>query len=348
MAKDGFNGQWIEIFSAGRQTDSDGKTHDVDKSFLEKVVTNYNASRHEAPAVIGHPKEHNPAFGWVKTLRVNNNKLEAQFGETDDEFEKLVRDGRFKKRSASFYTGASEQLPSLRHVGFFGAQPVAVKGLRDIQFGEGESLTFEIQFNEGETMKDEEVDKVADSIWERLKSKIGIGTKAETPDPQSANFSEVEIKAMVKTAVEDATKSTTSEFSEKLTALENENKTLRESVNNLSGSNKRSEIIAFAERLGTAKFPPAFKRMGVVEFMEALADNDSKVSVISFSEDGKEEKKEATQLEWFQNFLEAMPSFIAFGEHFAGITATANADQLVDPKRLEVMRKEMGIKGGEK
>ncbi len=359
MAKDGFNGQWVEIFKAGRQTDSESRAHNIDRNYLQQVVNNYDEAIHESPAVLGHPEKDLPAVGWVKELRVNGESLEAKFGETDDNFEQIVREGKYKKRSASFYidakTAPGGKAPYLRHVGFLGAQPPSVKGLRDIQFGEGESLTFEIQFNEGEMMeeKDMDMDKVADSIFERLKSKFGFGTSnPKTEETPSANFSEAQITAMVTKAVEDANQTTTASFTEKLTQLENENKSLRESVTNLSGSSKRAEIIAFAERLGTAKFPPAFKRMGVVEFMESLAANDTKVSVISFSEEnGKtvEKKEEKSQLEWFQNFLESMPNFIAFGEHFANITSTPDADNIVDPNRLKTMRAEMGIKnGGEK
>ena len=143
-----FNDQWIEIFSAGSHTDSDGRAQTVTREYIENAASNFDATLHEAPIVVGHPKNNLPAFGWVKSLRVNGDRLEAQFSDVDPEFEQLVSEGRFKKRSASFYvdpaTAPANRTPYLRHVGFLGAQPPAVKGLRDIQFGEGESLTFEV------------------------------------------------------------------------------------------------------------------------------------------------------------------------------------------------------------
>lgn len=353
MAKVGFNGQWIEIFHAGLQTDNKGKQHRIDKKFLEQVVSNYDESLHESPAVIGHPETNNPAFGWTKKLRVNGDKLEAQFADTNDDFEAMVRNGSFKKRSASFYLDSPSapggKAPYLRHVGFLGAQPPAVKGLRDIQFGEGESLTFEIQFNEGETMEEKDMDKVADSIWERFKAKLGLTESNPQSQPAKANFSEADVQSMLDKAVN----SVKAEFNEKLTAAENQNKKLAEQVNSLSGSSQRAEIIAFTEKLGVEKFPPAFNHMGAIDFMEAIAANETKVSIVSFSEEGGkkvETKTESTPLDWFKNFLSSMPPFIAFGEHFANITGTSDTNNAVDPQRIETMRKEMGIKknGGEK
>ena len=57
----------------------------------------------------------------------------------------MVAAGRFKKRSASFYTPDSPNNPKpgvyyLRHVGFLGAQPPAVKGLKEVAFAEDDGV----------------------------------------------------------------------------------------------------------------------------------------------------------------------------------------------------------------
>ena len=54
-----------------------------------------------------------------------------------------MRQGAYKKISASFFSTDSPRYPApgtlyLRHVGFLGAQPPAVKGLAGVTFGEGE------------------------------------------------------------------------------------------------------------------------------------------------------------------------------------------------------------------
>ncbi len=132
---------WIEIFRGGTQKDSRGKEHDGD-ALIERALATFDAAKHEPPIVIGHPTDSAPAWGWIEALRksVRNEKnvLLAKFRQVDPEFAHMVRDGRFKKRSAAFYPDGS-----LRHVGFLGAMPPAVKGLADVAFGEGEALSFE-------------------------------------------------------------------------------------------------------------------------------------------------------------------------------------------------------------
>ncbi|MDL6388248.1 peptidase, partial [Escherichia coli] len=61
----------------------------------------------------------------------------------DPQFAEMVTDGRFKKVSASFYLPDSPSNPKpgvlyLRHVGFLGAQPPSVKGLKQVSFSEQE------------------------------------------------------------------------------------------------------------------------------------------------------------------------------------------------------------------
>lgn len=346
-----FNGQWIEIFAAGKQTDSEGRSHDITPTYLHQVVSNYSSAIHEAPAVLGHPEDNAPAFGWVAALRVNGDKLEAQFKEVDEEFEAIVRNGKYKKRSASFYTDTAtapgKKVPSLRHVGFLGAMPPAIKGLRDIRFCEGESLTFDtaINFSEGESsMDDKDVQKVADTVFDRIKAAFGFGKK----DEPASSFNESGMKAQIEEAVKVATAS----FTEKLTVLEASNKTLLEKLEQAEALSSRSQIESYVEKLSPAKCPPAFKKMGLVEFMDAIRIADEKVTIISFEEaDGKrtEKKEEFTPLAWFKNFLETLPAFIQFGEHFGDLDATGG-DAVISPERIQELREKAGMpakQGGE-
>lgn len=126
----------IEIFKAGEHKSASGKTFNVTKDDLQIVVDNYKAEFHEAPIVVGHPKMDAPAYGWIEHLELDGDVLKAQPKEVDAEFAELVRSGKFKKISAAFYLPQSESNPKpegyyLRHVGFLGAFPPAVKGLKD-------------------------------------------------------------------------------------------------------------------------------------------------------------------------------------------------------------------------
>ena len=125
---------WIPIFKGGEQRDNQGRLHDGD-ALIDKAISMFGLNQHEAPIVIGHPKNNDPAFGWVKDLKKIGNVLYAKFKDVVPEFENLVKRGLFKKRSASFYPDGS-----IRHVGFLGAIPPAVKGLADLKFAEGEKI----------------------------------------------------------------------------------------------------------------------------------------------------------------------------------------------------------------
>jgi len=120
-----------------------GDAFNFSESDLAATVRAYNPALHEAPLVLGHPKHDAPAGGWVKSLTQVADGLEAEPHEIDPEFGELVANKRFKKISASFYHPDSPNNPApgvyyLRHVGFLGAMPPSVKGLRPIELAENE------------------------------------------------------------------------------------------------------------------------------------------------------------------------------------------------------------------
>lgn len=125
-------GRWIEIFRAGDY----GEKGKYGREDLDKIVANYDANVHQAPLVVGHPKADSPAYGWVEGLRRSGEALEAQLGQVDGDFEDLVKQGRFNKRSIALYNDLGGRGLYLRHLGFLGAQPPEVKGLRKLQFCE--------------------------------------------------------------------------------------------------------------------------------------------------------------------------------------------------------------------
>jgi len=133
---------WIPIFRGGKQIDSMGREQDG-TALIDKAVANFNAAAHEPPAVIGHPQLNTPAYGWVAGLKKQGDLLMAKFKQVEPAFADMVRNGLFKKRSAAFYPDGT-----LRHVGFLGATPPAVKGLPDVAFAEGGTVTFEFSDRE--------------------------------------------------------------------------------------------------------------------------------------------------------------------------------------------------------
>lgn len=140
------NNHAIHIFRPGRHTSMQGATIDFGEGDLIATAKAYDPTRHEAPLVIGHPRADAPAWGWVGDLTADEGGLFATPRQLDPAFAEMVRAGRFKKVSASFYTPDSPHNPVpgvyyLRHVGFLGAQPPAVKGLAPVpvNFAEGDT-----------------------------------------------------------------------------------------------------------------------------------------------------------------------------------------------------------------
>lgn len=123
-------GQWIDVFRAGQY----GEKGTYSPADLDAIVTNYDPARHEAPVVVGHPETDAPAFGWVAAVRRVGDMLQAKLRQIAPQFEALLREGRFKKRSVGFYRTASGL--ALRHLGFLGAIAPEVKGLTDLQLCE--------------------------------------------------------------------------------------------------------------------------------------------------------------------------------------------------------------------
>lgn len=136
---------WIQVFRTGRHTDASGDEREWEKTDLDRIVSSYNPQRHEAPVVIGHPEDSAPAFGWVEALKREGEILYAKLKDLVPEFVDMVRRGLYKKRSIALYPDLT-----LRHVGFLGAMPPAIKGLEDVRFQERGKITICFSDNEWE------------------------------------------------------------------------------------------------------------------------------------------------------------------------------------------------------
>lgn len=144
----------IEIFRAGTHTDSHGATLSFSEGDLAATARAYDPAVSEAPIVVGHPKADAPAYGWISSLSAEGGRLFATPDQVDPSFAEMVRAGRYKKLSASLYSPSSPANPRpgtwyLRHVGFLGAQPPAIKGLAPVNFAAGdEEGTVTVEFSE--------------------------------------------------------------------------------------------------------------------------------------------------------------------------------------------------------
>ena len=101
MAKD--NPGWIPILRPGVFTDANGQQVVVTREVIDELAATYNPELSEAPHVVGHPKSNAPAYGWVDKVKVVGDTLLQRGKQFADDFKTMVNEGRFKKRSLSYY-----------------------------------------------------------------------------------------------------------------------------------------------------------------------------------------------------------------------------------------------------
>lgn len=164
----------IEIFRAGTHTTDDGQSVEFSEVTVRMMAAAYDPARYEAPLVIGHPATDAPAYGWVKGLEYADGRLSAYVDDLDASFAGAVKAKRYRNISASFYRPDAPHNPKpgvhyLRHVGFLGATPPAVKGLKAVNFADAgtEAIAVEIaagavQFGEVSAHRDAMAARIAE------------------------------------------------------------------------------------------------------------------------------------------------------------------------------------------
>ena len=130
----------LHLFRQGCHVAMSGEAACFSAADLAACARAYDPARYPAPLVLGHPDSNGPAYGSVVALEADDGDLFAEV-EPSPALRDLVKAGRFKYLSASFWRPRTPGNPapgslSLRHVGFLGAHPPAVKGLAPVAFAE--------------------------------------------------------------------------------------------------------------------------------------------------------------------------------------------------------------------
>jgi len=309
----------IEIFKAGAHTDSAGNARTWTEKDLDAIASKYNPANHEAPVVIGHPKDNAPAFGWVEGLERKGSVLYAKLKDLVPEFVEAVKKGFYKKRSISLYPDMT-----LRHVGFLGAMPPAVKGLTDVAFSEAEAVTIEFSDYRMSTigrifqrLRDLLIEKFGTDVADKVVNSFEIeDIQREIKDPEevaSSAFNEGGKQDMDKIKELEAklakAETALSEFAETDKAKEDEIASLRKELVEEKVKQRKAEFNSFCDSLtAEGKLTPAMKP-AVLDFMEILHGSGE----YEFAEgDGKVKAQPA---EKFKTFLNALPKQVEFGEH---------------------------------
>lgn len=350
----------IQIFKPGKHTALSGDVLGFSESDLKATVAAYDPAKHEAPIVVGHPKHDLPAYGWVRKLAFAEGGIDAEPIQVDASFAEMVQRGAFKKISAAFYAPDSPSNPVpgvyyLRHVGFLGAQPPAIKGLRSPEFADAEEGV--VEFSEWD-----DVDNA--SLWRSMREWILGKFGSEEADKavpgytvknleQSAQDELKESQAAEATPVPAFSESQTkgdemsAEDKARLAALEAENAALKQKQVEFAEAEKKHKVdarhtehIAFAEGLIKAgKLLPAHKDVTVAT-LDNLAGQES---VVEFGEgDAKKPLVDAYKAQ-----LQASPKLVEFAEVGADKDkgAAANAEvsaphgYQADQSRMEIHSK---------
>jgi hypothetical protein len=342
----------FDIFKPGKQTASNGVSLDFSEDLIRQAVEAYDPELHEAPIVVGHPKDNHPAFGWIKSLEYADGMMVADPHQVDPTFAELVESGRYKKRSASFYLPDSPSNPKpgtlyLRHVGFLGAQPPAVKGLRDVAFSDAEEGIVEFE----ERNSSPYIWSLLGNFFRNMREKIiaDDGIEAANNLIPAYYIDEVNAEAERKRNAQNDKPMPVASFNdpnheendmtpEQIKALQDENARLKAEAAKVadfaereSGLAAREAKIAESEKIAAragvesrvdaavkeGRLLPAQKK-SVVDFAMSLADADA---TIDFGEG--DQAKKVTQREAYLLDIESRGKVIDFGEHAKG---TGNGD----------------------
>lgn len=150
---------------------------------LQKTVAAYDPAIHEAPIVIGHPRDNKPAWGWVRSLSATGDTLKTAWDITVPEFGEWLGNKAFKKRSISLYPpnhpdhplGKDSDIYYLKHVAFLGAVPPKVKGMPDDFSEEPEAGLVTVDFGDY-------ADNLNADLWRSLRDWLIETADLETAD----------------------------------------------------------------------------------------------------------------------------------------------------------------------
>lgn len=219
----------LEIFRAGTFTSEEGDRLTFSDAEVAAIVAAYDPAKHKAPLVIGHPKTDDPAYGHAISLSLSdNNVVLAEPIDVDPAFADLVNAKRYDKISVSFWgpTSPRNPVPGVyypRHIGFLGAVPPAVPGLKSPSFAADDSDIITINFSDQqEPAMDPKKQAELDQREQKLKAdEASFADKQKELDKQKA-----ELDAQAKKIADAEAKARTDEISSFAEGLVKEGKLL--------------------------------------------------------------------------------------------------------------------------
>lgn len=321
----------IQVFRAGTHTDAAGNERTWTEQDLDAMVARYRPDVHEAPVVLGHPKENAPAYGWVEGLKREGGVLYATLKDLAPEFTEWVKQGRYKKRSIALYPDLT-----LKHIGFLGAVPPAIKGLADVQFSEADAMVMEFSdYRIGsvgrimQRLREFIIEQFGSDAADKVVSNYEIeDLQRDIPDepvsPAETSLFHESKEDSVSKDLEDKLKASEAEaaqFAEQAQTAVAENAELKKQLAAGQAAQRKAEHRAFCEGLQQeGKLSPAMLP-AALDFMEVLHG----AGEFEFAEGDKTVK--AQPIDRFRSFLADLPKQVVFGE---SATKSSAADAAVD------------------
>lgn len=304
----------IHLLRPGHFTAMGGEDVELTADDLADMAETYDPTRYEAPIVVGHPADNDPAYGWVERLEVDADGLHAVPNHIAPELRQAVAERRYRQVSASLYPPNSSANPhpghwSLRHVGVLGAQPPAVKGLRPINLADGAGCVCLSISNEDLSMAEN-----------------------QQADDLTAKQAALEQKIAELAAQQAALAAQLAELADRERRLAEREQWVAQTEARLAiekAARRTQEVSNFAEGLVQAgKLLPRDRSLvvGVLDHFTATP--------LNFAE-GDEQLDMATRL---RTFLEALPVQVDFGERGGGQAAPTPPDDRTIARRASAYK----------
>ena len=331
----------------------------LDAAGLARTVSAYDPAKHEAPLVIGHPADDHPAYGWVESLAFSEGLLKATPRQVDQALRDQVDAGRYRKISAGFYhpESAGNPVPGayyLRHVGFLGAQPPAVKGLPTVQFSDTDADYVAIEFSESDPW----AWRILGRLFRGLREQLIASTDLETADRVLPDYD-------IETLTEQAERMTrdphpVAAFSEPTTeepemaepatpaadereaALNTRETQLaarEQALERQATEQSHQETVAFCEQLATEGRLLPRDQGAMAEFLATLSSE----ATVTFAEGDSQIPKPGPAAQFLRDFLKRQPVQVDFSERAPATGEAPTRVGMVVPGGFEVDAGQAGL-----
>lgn len=300
--------KYFEVFKAGNYPQ--GK---FTQSEVQELAKNYDPSFCEAPITLDHEQK-GPAYGWVDKLKEEDGKLKATFKDLSEDLKEFVNKGKYKKISVEIYRELEGKKPYLKAVSFLGASIPQVKGMKAVEFKEGES---DVYIFETEVEKNDDIQEI-----ESLKSTI-TDLKGQIAKFKEDNKKNTEIKSL-----KEQVKDLTSELAKFKDEAASKDELARELKN-------------VKETLRTKDFNE-FIEQHVSQGILTPANKDAVFSILQDLDNIKKFDESSNSIEQFKSFISSLPKQVEFDE-IAKKKATKKEDEALkyadaDEESLEIFK----------